>query len=94
MEVDETHYNTDAVKNKETIEAVLARLQSLKCKVSELRLQCEELKKLHSEKQIEALLCNECGKTIRKGQEVTVKDCDGEVKSYYHRDCFKTIWSF
>jgi prefoldin subunit 5 len=93
MEVNETRYHDDVVERKEKAQAVLARLQSLKCKVSELRAQCEALKKLQSEKQMKALVCNECGKPIKEGKEVTVKDTFGAVKSYYHEDCFKTILS-
>jgi hypothetical protein len=77
MEVNETRYHSDVVERKEKAQAVLARLQSLKCKVSELK----------------ALVCNECGKPIKEGNKVTVKDTFGAVKSYYHEDCFKTILS-
>jgi prefoldin subunit 5 len=93
MEVNETRYHDDMVERKEKAQAVLARLQSLKCKVSELRAQCEALKKLQSEKQMKAVACNGCGKLIKEGNEVTVKDTFGAVKSYYHEDCFKTILS-
>jgi hypothetical protein len=93
MEVNETRYYDDMVERKEKAQAVLARLQSLKCKVSELRAQCEALKKSQSEKPMKALVCNECGKLIKEGNEVTVKDIFGAVKSYYHEDCFKTILS-
>jgi len=92
MQVNETHYQRGIIERKEKVEAALVRLQSLKCKVSELRVQCEELKKLQLEKQKEALLCNECGKLINHGQEVTLKDLFGKVKSHYHKDCFKAIW--
>jgi prefoldin subunit 5 len=93
MEVNETRYHDDVVERKEKTQAVWARLQSLKCKVSELRAQCEALKKSQSEKQTKALVCNECGKPIKEGNKVTVKDTFGAVKSYYHEDCFKTILS-
>ena len=93
MEVNETRYHDDMVERKEKAQAVLARLQSLKCKVSELRAQCEALKKSQSEKQTKALVCNECGKPIKEGNEITIKDTFGAVKSYYHEDCFKTILS-
>ena len=90
--VNETHYHNSVVERKKKVEAALARLQSLKCQVTELRAQCEALKKLQSEKQKEALICNECGKLIKQSQEVTLKDLFGKVKSYYHKDCFKAIW--
>jgi hypothetical protein len=42
---------------------------------------------------MKAVACNGCGKLIKEGNEVTVKDTFGAVKSYYHEDCFKTILS-
>ncbi len=92
MEIKETHNHDCFVEQKEKIDIAMARLQSLKLKVAELRLHCEELKKLQSESQMPALLCNECGKHITQGQEVTLKDSLGKVKGYYHKDCFKGIW--
>ena len=91
MQVNDVRCRTSAVERKEKVEAVLARLQSLKNQVSELRMQCEALKKLQSEKQKD-LICNECGKLIEQGQEVVLKGSFGNVKGYYHRDCFKAIW--
>ena len=93
MEVNKTRYHSDVVERKEKVQVALARLQSLKCKVSELRAQCEALRKLQSEKQTKVLVCNECGKPIKEGNKVTVKDTFGAIKSYYHEDCFKTILS-
>jgi len=93
MEVNKTRYHSDVVERKEKVQAALDRLQSLKRKVSEMRAQCEALKKLQSGKQTKALVCNECGKPIKEGNEVTVKDTFGAAKSYYHEDCFKTILS-
>lgn len=92
MQVKETCYLSSVLERKEKVEAALARIRSLKRQVSNLRAQCEELKKLESEKQKGALVCNECGKHIRQGQEVMLKDSFGRVKSHYHRDCFKAIW--
>lgn len=91
MQVNDVRYRISMVERKEKVEAVLARLQSLKSQVSELRVQCEALKKLQSEKQKD-LICNECGKLIEQGQEVVLKGSLGKVKGYYHRDCFKAIW--
>jgi hypothetical protein len=91
MQINDVRCRTSAVERKEKVEAVLARLQSLKNQVSELRMQCEALKKLQSEKQKD-LTCNECGKLIEQGQEVVLKSSLGQVKGYYHRDCFKAIW--
>ncbi|MEM3666938.1 MAG: hypothetical protein QW222_07660 [Candidatus Bathyarchaeia archaeon] len=78
---------------KEKIEELVAKLQILKDKVSELRLQCEDIKKLYSsESDGNALLCDECGKTIEQGQEVTVRDSSGKEKKRYHKECFKALW--
>jgi hypothetical protein len=93
MEVNKTHYHSDVVERKEKVQVALARLQSLKCKVSELRAQCEALRTLKSEKQMKALVCNECGKPIKEGNEITIKDTFGVVKRYYHENCFKTFLS-
>ncbi|MBT0159853.1 hypothetical protein G4O51_07695 [Candidatus Bathyarchaeota archaeon A05DMB-2] len=91
MRVNDVHCRISAIERKERIEAALVMLQSLKNKVSELRLQCETLKKLQSEKQKD-LVCGTCGKRIEAGQEVTLKDSFGNVRGYYHKDCFKAIW--
>ena len=92
MQVDDVRCRSSLGERKEKIEAALARLQSLKNQISELREQCETLKKLQSEKQKGGLICNECGKLIKQDQEVTLKDTFGKVKSHYHKDCFKAIW--
>jgi hypothetical protein len=91
MQINDVRCRSSVVERKEKVEVVLARLQSLKNQVSELRMQCEALKKLQSEKQKD-LTCNECGKLIEQGQEVVLKSSLGQVKGYYHRDCFKAIW--
>ena len=91
MQVNDVRCRRSVGERKEKVEAALARLKSLKCQVSELRAHCEALKKLESERQ-KVLTCNECGKLIEQGQEVTLKDSFGKVKGYYHKDCFKAIW--
>ena len=91
MQVDDVRCRINAVERKEKVEAVLARLQSLKSQVSELRGQCEALKKLQSERPKE-LICKECGKLIEQDHEVVLKGAFGKVKGYYHKDCFKAIW--
>jgi hypothetical protein len=91
MQVNDVRCRSSVEERKEKVEAALARLKSLKCQVSELRAHCEALKKLESERQ-KVLTCNECGKLIEEGQEVTLKDSFGKVKGYYHKDCFKAIW--
>ena len=91
MQVNDARCRSSVGERKEKVEAALARLKSLKCQVSELRAQCEALKKLESDRQ-EGFTCNECGKLIEEGLEVKLKDSFGKVKGCYHRDCFKAIW--
>lgn len=91
MELEETRCRTDVGDREEKIEAALARLQSIKLKVSELKLQLEALRELQSEKQGKTSLCNHCGKAIRKGQEITIKGSLGEIKRSYHESCFKAV---
>jgi len=90
MQVNDARCSSSVDERKEKVEAALATLKSLKSRVSELRAHCEALK-LESEKQ-EGLTCNECGKLIEQGDEVTLKDSFGKVKGCYHKDCFKAIW--
>lgn len=91
MQVNDVRCPGSVRERKEKVEAALARLKSLKCQVSKLRVQCEALKKRESEKQ-ESLECIECGKLVKQGQEVTLKDSFGKVKGHCHKDCFKAIW--
>jgi len=93
MELKETHHHSDVVDRKEKAESTLVRLQSLKRQVSELRLQLEALRELRSEKQEKALLCNHCGKAIKKSKEITIKGSLGEIRSSYHKGCFKAVLS-
>ena len=90
MQANDIRRRSSVDERKEKVEAALAMLKSLKYQVSELRAQCEALK-LQSEKQ-DSLVCSECGNLIDQGQEVTLKDSFGKVKSCYHKDCFKAIW--
>ena len=91
MQVNDVRCRSSVGERKEKVEAALDRLKALKCQISELRAQCEELKKLESEKR-KGLTCSECGKRVEQGEEVTLKDSFGKVKGYYHKDCFKAIW--
>jgi hypothetical protein len=93
MELKESRFTSDMVERKEKTEEALARLQSLKLKIAELRLQVETLRKLQVEKQEKARLCTHCGKAIRKGTEIMVKGFKGEVKKSYHEGCFKVVLS-
>jgi hypothetical protein len=93
MQVNDVGCRRGVSEREEKVRAALARLEALKCRVSELRMQCEALKKQRLEKQQEeAFVCSECGKRIKPGQEVALKNSFGKVKSFYHRDCFKAIW--
>jgi hypothetical protein len=91
MQVNGGRCRVSAFEQKEKVEAALARLRSMKNQIYRLRLQCEALKQMESEK-AEGLMCGECGEPIVSGEEVTLKGSSGEVKGYYHRDCFKAIW--
>ncbi len=90
MQANYAQCSSSVAKRKEKVNATLARLKSLKRQVSELRAQCEALKKLELEKK-EGLKCRECGKVVNP-HEVTLKDSFGKVKGYYHKDCFTEIW--
>ena len=91
MQANDARFRISWVERKEKAEAALAKLQSLKNQISELRMQCEALKKRQSERQKD-MTCSECGKLIELGQEVVLKGSFGELASYYHKDCFKAIW--
>jgi uncharacterized protein with PIN domain len=91
MQVNDARLLNGVVERKEKVEIALVKLQSLKSQISELRIQCEALKKRQSERQKE-LTCSECGKSIERGQEVVLKGSFGKLERYYHKSCFKTIW--
>jgi len=93
MEVNETPYEIFLAENKDKAKATLDRLKSLRNRVAEIRLQVESLRKLQAENHEKAAVCFECGKEIEQGQEVTIKDQTGNPTSFFHRDCFKIIWS-
>jgi hypothetical protein len=82
----------EQVAAKEKIEFTLTRLQMLKHKIIELRLQCEELQKLHLENKEKPLLCSECGCAIEQGKEVIVRDSAGKEMGHYHKECFHALW--
>jgi hypothetical protein len=91
MQTNYAHFGNSWVERKEKAESALAKLQSLKNQILELRMQCEALKKRRSEEQ-RVLTCGECGNLIEPGQEVVLRGSFGKLESYYHRDCFKAIW--
>jgi hypothetical protein len=96
MGIHEPAQSTSETKTKEQreqVETALAKLQLLKGRVSELRLQCEELKKNHYGKTaITFVKCDECGKAISKSQAIIVRDSGGKERSYYHQECFGGLW--
>jgi hypothetical protein len=83
--------SNEQVEAKERIEAMLHKLQALKNRISELRAQCEELQRLHVERQSSTLLCDECGGAIEPGQEVEAKNF-GDKDHHYHKECFRKLW--
>jgi len=92
-EVNEIDYSINSVEQKDKVEAALVRLKALRSKVAEIRAQCESLKEMQAKNQKETKVCNECGKGIEQNQEITIKDNSGNLRSYYHKDCFKAIWA-
>jgi hypothetical protein len=91
MQVNDARGSSSVSEPKEKVAITLARLKSLKDRVSKLRAQCEALKELRSENK-EGVKCSDCGKVIEQGQEVTFKNSFGEIKGCYHIDCFREIW--
>ncbi len=91
MPVNDASCFVSVEERKEKVEAALVTLKSLKTRVSELRVRCEELKKLESGT-CDGLVCSECGRLIERGEEVTLKDSFGKVTGCYHKNCFKAIW--
>jgi hypothetical protein len=84
------------VKAREEMDITLRKLQVLRGKISELRAQCEELKKLSlkadsSKAESSGLLCNQCGKSIEPGQEIVVKSPGETEKKHYHKECFRLL---
>ncbi|MCW3997370.1 MAG: hypothetical protein NWF10_02230 [Candidatus Bathyarchaeota archaeon] len=78
---------------KEQIETTLIRLNSLKLKVTELRVKCEKLKRLQKEK-LNENRCKACNKKITHSKEVTFKDPSGKITQYYHKHCFETFIAY
>jgi hypothetical protein len=91
IEVDYQFHRYEQPKVKEEVEATLRKLQLLRNRISELRVQCEELRRLSSETR-EGILCNECGKAVDPSEEIVIKDSDGIETARYHKECFKLLW--
>jgi hypothetical protein len=95
MLVNDSNFGSDIFESKKKIGTAIGRLKVLKSQVSELREQCEAMKKNQSEKAemtFETFVCEECGKQISEDNEVTIKASSGKVISHYHKDCFKKMW--
>jgi hypothetical protein len=78
-------------EDRQKIEVTLARLQMMKKRISELRLQCEELRKTRSEHKYNGPTCAECGEPIELGQEVEIRDSAGTLVRTYHKECFRIL---
>jgi uncharacterized protein with PIN domain len=80
-------------ERQERLQAALIRLKCMKEKIADLSEQCEALKKTRTEKTSKRENCSKCSYEIEEGQEVVVKDSSGEPVFWYHKDCFRAIWS-
>lgn len=75
---------------KENIQELLHRIEALKDRVSNVRLQCEELRTILNEKPDEATLCSECGQQIERNEEVVFKGPN--EKRTFCKKCFGEMW--
>jgi len=75
---------------KETVQELLHRTEALKERVSNLRLQCEELRTIMNEKPEEATLCSECGQQIERNEGVMFKG--PTEKRTFCKKCFAEMW--
>lgn len=106
-EMNEHGRHNDDVKARENMDVTLRKLQVLRGKISDLRVQCEELRRLSLKAdslKADSLkadnlgpysggfLCSQCGESIEPDQEIVVKSLDGTEKKHYHKDCFKLLW--
>ena len=95
--MDEQNHRSAQVKTKEEMDVTLRKLQVLRGKISELRAQCEELRRLSLKddslkSESSGLLCSRCGEAIEPGQEIIIKSSDDTEKKHYHKDCFRLLW--
>ena len=75
---------------KEIVQELLHRTEALKDRVSNLSLQCEELRTAMNEKPEEATLCSECGQQIERNKEVVFKG--PTKKRTFCKKCFAEMW--
>ena len=76
-------------QQKERMEIVLVRLNSLKSKVIDLR---NNLEKLKAQTEIKSRnKCEKCKNPIIKGEEVTFSDHSGKIIQHFHKKCFERL---
>jgi len=80
---------------REKIESTLYKLQELKEGIAELKLKCEELRRIESERLEFAAKnvsrCDKCRHPVDPEEQVVVRDGNGEERRHYHRKCFQTL---
>jgi hypothetical protein len=74
---------------KEQIETAIVRLNSIKSKVVNLRVNLEKIK---VQTEIESRnICKKCKNLITKNEEVIFKDHSGKKIQHFHRKCFESL---
>jgi len=74
----------------ENAEELLHRIEALKHRVANLRLQCEELRTSLNEKSNEKTLCNECGQQMDRSEELVFRGTT--EKRAFCKKCFDEMW--
>jgi hypothetical protein len=92
MEMCEQFSPNERPTAQDKVELTMRKLQALKVRISELRHQCEELKKMPRVVKSDAMLCDGCGGAVESGQEIVFKDSSGTKRHYYHKGCFSKLW--
>jgi len=98
----------EQLRASEEVNITLRKLQALREKISDLRAQCEELRRLSLKTdnlkadnlkadsfgaENDLVYCSQCGESISPGQEIVVKSSDKAEKKRYHKECFKLLWA-
>lgn len=81
--------NNNRIYQRIQIATTVDRLNSLKKKVTELRIKCEKLKS-QTEKQNENK-CRKCKKVIIVGEEVIFKNSSRKIIQHFHKHCFEKL---
>ena len=76
---------------KEQIETALVRLNSLKSKVVNLRINLEKIKVQTEIKSRN--ICKKCENLITKNEEVVFREHSGKNVQHFHRKCFESLIS-